>query len=151
MITTEMKIKKTKKSIKCIIFASSFYLAICVAAIFDALLVRPNEDMDILSAPLIVLYSLGILSISILTFNIMRFHNVNMIRKKAIHDYDERNALVQEKTNTFTLQFICFSLVLGFLLSIYLNSIELFAFCFILILLIIFCHIITKIIINKKI
>jgi hypothetical protein len=150
MISTEMKIKKSKQAIKYIIFASAIYLVICITTILDALVITSNEDVAVFSEAMIVLYLLGISSASILTFNIIRFHNVDMIRKKAIHDYDERNALVQEKTNTFTLLFVCFSLVIGLLLSIHLNSVELFTACLILLFLIILAHVIIKILVKRK-
>ena len=151
MISNEMKIRKSKTAIKHLVYLSAFYLVICIAAIIDMLLVRPNEEITILSAPMIFMYILTVASISILSYNVVRLNNLEMIRRKAIRDYDERNYVVQERTNTLTLRFICFILVFGLLLSLYFNSVELFAFCFILILLIMFFHLIMKIIVNKKI
>lgn len=150
MISTEMKIKKSKQAIKYIIFASAFYLVICVAAILDALLITPNEGVAIFSAPMVFMYLLTITSIFVLTYNVLRYHNSEMIRKKAVHDYDERNFVVQERTNSATLKLVCLLLMFGLLLSLYLNSVELFAFCSILILLIIVSHVVIKILVNRK-
>jgi len=123
---------------------------IFIAAIIDTLIITPSEGIAIFSGTMIVLYSFLGLSLFVLVYNIYRFFNPVMIRQKAIHDNDERNALVKEKTNTYTLQFVTFALIIGILLGMYLNLIEVFASSFFLFVLIIIAHIVIKFLVKRK-
>lgn len=150
MVTNEKKIKNAKNLIRGYVIFSTVYTVLFIAAIIDTLVITPSEGIHIFSATMIVLYSFLGFFLFLLFFNIYRFNNPKMVRQKAIHDNDERNALIQEKTNTYTLQFVTFALIIGILLGIYFNIVEVFASSLILVILIIIAHIVIKSLVKRK-
>ena len=150
MITNEKKIQNAKNTIKNYIIFSSIYIAIFIAAIIDTLIITPNEGIRVFSGTMIVLYLFLGLSLIVFILNIHRYSNPETIRRKAIDDYDERNILVLQKANSLTLQFVTFALIIGLLLGLYFNSVEVFMSCLVLFVLIMMAHIVIKFIVNRK-
>lgn len=135
---------------KILIILGSLYLLILIATILNTLLITPNENISIFSGPMIFMYSLFVVFIIFVFYNIKRYHSDIMLRKKAIKDYDERNYAIQERTNTYTLGITFFILFIGCILGISLNSMELFIICFLLIILLLVVHFVIKIILKRK-
>ena len=149
-MTEKEKLAKTKKAIKSYIYLGIFYLLVTLLSFIDVFFIEKDESASFTGYVGIFFYIIISLSLAIVILNVVRYKSPTKIRKKAIRDYDERDRKIQQNANSTTLVSIAMILILGIILSVSLDSLELFGFCFLSLLLMFIINVISKIVLKKR-
>jgi len=148
-MTEKEKLTKTKKTIKSYIYLGIFYLLVTILSFIEVFFIERDESVNFTSYVGIFLYIVILLSLVIVIINMVRYKSPMKIRKKAIRDYDERDRKIQQTANSNTLASMALILILGIILSVSLDSIELFGFCILSLLLMFIINVISKVVLKK--
>jgi hypothetical protein len=148
-MTEKEKLVKTKKTIKSYIYLGVFYLLVTLLSFIDVFFIEKDSSTSFIGYVGIFFYTIILLLLSIVIMNVVRYKSPMKIRKKAIRDYDERDRKIQQTANSTTLASIALILVLGIILSVSLDSLELLGFCFLSLLLMLIINFLSKIVLKK--
>ena len=149
-MTEKEKLTKAKKVIRGYIYLGIFYLLVTLLSLIDVFFIEKDETVSYTSYVAIFFYVIILLSLVIVIINVVRYNSPTKIRNKAIKDYDERYKKIQQKANSNTLAAMAFILLLGIILSVSLDSIELFGFCIFSLLLMFIINVINKFVLKKR-
>jgi len=143
------KLIKSKRSIKLMLYLGTFYLLLILFVFIDAFLINKNPDLVFTGNVAIFFYVLILSTIIFITVNIFRLNNPKLIRRKAINDSDERLFVIHRMTGAFSFYVMLFLLFLALIFSVSINSIELFGFSIISIMVMTIVHTIIKLVLKK--
>lgn len=143
------KLIKAKKSIIILFYLSVFYFVLLFSVFIDSFFINKDQDLSLTGSVAIFFYVLILATSIFAAVNLYRFKNPKLIRKKAINDSDERLITIHRMTGAFSFYFMLLLLFVALIISVSLNSIELFGFSLISIIVMIIVHIVIKLILKK--
>lgn len=149
-MTEKEKLVRTKKDLKAVMFLSVFYLLLVLFSFIEIFFLEIDNSITFSSNVAYFFYIIFIVSLIMVIISVVRYKSPKFIRRKAIKDYDERNRKIQQRANSNTLGMTVLILLIGIVLSASLDSIELFIFCIITLLLIFIMNVISKLVLQKR-
>ena len=149
-MTEKEKIKKAKNDVKTLVLIGGFYFMMSVLLFVDGFFIENEEPISFTGTVAIFFYVIIALSLAFTVTNAIRLKNPKSIRNKAIRDSDERFIQIQRQANSSTHIVMYLVLIFGMLLSFPFDSIELFGFSFVSLILMVIIHSIIKLIIKKR-
>jgi len=149
-MTEQEKICRAKKEIKGFVLLSSFYSLFAIMLFFDSFFLSNEEPINFAAPEAIFFYVIIALALVFSVVNVIRLKSPKSIRNKAIRDSDERFIQIQRQANSGTNVVMALVLFIGMMLSVPLNSIELFGFSLIALILMVVVHSIIKLVLKKR-
>lgn len=149
-MTENEKIRKAKKDIMGFVLLSSFYSLLAIMLFIDYFFISNEEPFSFDSQEAIFFYVIIALSLVSTGINVIRLKSSKSIRNKAIRDSDERFIQIQRQTNSGTFMVMMMVLFIGMILSVPLDSIELFCFSLIALILMVVVSSIIKLVLKKR-
>ena len=144
------KLVKAEKALKYYVVIGSFYLLLGILLLIDVFFLNGDESVQIFSTVSIFAYTIVLLSFAFVTINLLRLKNPMSIRKKAIKDSDERSLQIRNTANSVSFVVVMLILLFGIVLSVQLNSVELFSFSLVLLFFSVIIQTITRIVLHKR-
>lgn len=126
------------------------YFLITLLSFINVFFIERDESISYTGYVAIFFYVIILLTMVIVIINLIRYKSPMRIRKKAIKDYDERDRKIQQSANSTTLASMTLISILGLIISVSLDSLELFGFCFLSLLLMFIINVLSKIILKKR-
>mgnify|MGYP000860150915 CR=1 FL=1 len=149
-MTEKEKLYKTKKNIKVMLYLSIFYFILTFFIFVESFFINKEQNLSFVGGVAIFLYALLSITLAFIVINLYRLNNPKTIRRKAIRDFDERLLEIHHSANSSTFRVLFIINLITMIVSIPLNSLDLFTYSIILLFIVPIIHTLIKVILKKR-